>query len=321
METSSYAIEVEGLTKHFGRVLALDAVTFKIPAGVIAGFVGPNGSGKTTTMRVLATLLRQDAGVARVFGHEVTTFAEARKVRHLIGFMPDYFGLYTDMTAAEYLDFFGAAYKIPTATRKPLVDDILSLVNLTEKRDTLVSGLSRGMQQKLSLGRCLVHSPQLLILDEPASGLDPRARIELMELLREMKKMGKTVFISSHILSELHTLCDTVVIMEQGRSVYTGGLTQASDDIMAGRRFLELMVSGDPDPAAEFLKGLEGVVAIRRKERLLVVEHATSLDSADIVAACVGRGVRVEEARRVSANLEEIFMHMTDKTAVGAEGV
>ncbi len=307
------AIEVENLTKRFGKVVAVDNMSFKIPPGVIAGFVGPNGSGKTTTMRILATLLKQDAGSARVFGLDTRTPA-AKQVRHMIGFMPDYFGLYTDMTPAEYLDFFGAAYRIPAEKRQQLVNDVLTLVNLTEKRDSLISGLSRGMQQKLSLGRCLIHSPQLLLLDEPASGLDPRARIELMELLREMKNMGKTIFISSHILSELHTLCDMVVIIEKGRTVFTGGLAEASDDVMKGRRFLELTVNTDPDVAAEFVKTIPGVTSIRRKEQVLLVEHGAQLSSTAIIASCVKQQIGIEEARKGSANLEEIFMHMTGGT-------
>jgi len=305
------ALEISGLTKRFGKVLAVDDLSFSIPSGVIAGFVGPNGSGKTTTMRILATLLRQDSGGAQIFGHDLRDPSAARQVRHLIGFMPDYFGLYTDMTAGECLDFFGAAYRIPLAKRLRLVDDILTLVNLTDKKDALISGLSRGMQQKLSLGRCLIHSPQLLLLDEPASGLDPRARIELMELLREMKNMGKTVFISSHILSELHTLCDVVVIIEKGRCVYTGGLAEASDDVMAGRRVMELTVASDPEAATEFLKTLAGVVEIQRRQQCLIVEHTTQLASAEIIDACVKQNIRLDEARRSSANLEEIFMHVT----------
>lgn len=308
---SQYAIAIEGLTKRFGRVVALDRITFQIPHGVIAGFVGPNGSGKTTTMRVIATLLKQDAGTARVFGYDTRAPQEARQVRHCIGYMPDYFGLYTDMTPAEYLDFFGAAYRLPAEKRTRLVGDILALMNLTDKRDTLISGLSRGMQQKLSLGRALIHSPKVLLLDEPASGLDPRARIELMELLRELKTMGKTIFISSHILSELHHLCDMVVILEKGCTVFSGSIEEASAGVMAGRCFMELTVSSDPDAAAAVLQALKGVNAIRRKERVLLVEHDSQLPSADIVEACVRANVRVDEARRGSADLEEIFMHLT----------
>jgi ABC-2 type transport system ATP-binding protein len=305
------AIEISGLTKRFGKVLALDNLSLTVPYGVIAGFVGPNGSGKTTTMRVLATLMKQDSGSARVFGYDTRSLSAVKQVRHSIGFMPDYFGLYTDMTAGEYLDFFAAAYRIPAEKRLKLVDDMLALVNLTEKKDTLISGLSRGMQQKLSLGRSIVHSPQLLLLDEPASGLDPRARIELMELLRELKNMGKTIFISSHILTELQNLCDMVVIIERGHGVYAGSMADASDGVMEGRSFAELKVASDPDAAAETLKNVEGIQGIRRKEQLLLIEHAPELSSADIVDACVKQGIRVEEIRKGSANLEEIFMHMT----------
>jgi len=305
------AIEIQNLTKRFGGVQALNKLSFGIPCGVIAGFVGPNGSGKTTTMRILATLLKQDSGSAKVFGDSASSQSKAKLVRHSIGFMPDYFGLYTDMTAGEYLDFFAAAYRIPPEKREGLVSDMLALVSLSDKKDTLISGLSRGMQQKLSLGRALIHSPRLLLLDEPASGLDPRARIELMELLRELKRMGKTVFISSHILSELQHLCDMVVIIEKGHEVYCGSMADASENLMAGRGFAELIVAGDPDAAAEVLKLLEGVQGIRRNERQLLIEHSPELSTADIVDACVKQGIRVEEMKRGSANLEEIFMQMT----------
>jgi ABC-2 type transport system ATP-binding protein len=309
------AIEIRGVTKRFGTVTALNDLSFDIPPGVIAGFVGPNGSGKTTTIRILATLLRQDHGSARVFGFDTRSPSAAKQVRHVIGYMPDYFGLYTDMTAGEYLDFFGAAYRIPSAKRARLVDDMLSLTNLTEKKDTLISGMSRGMQQKLSLGRALIHSPKLLLLDEPASGLDPRARIELMELLRELKRMGKTIFISSHILSELHNLCDLVVILEQGTAVYTGSLEDASNGVLEGRNFIELDIASDPDQAAAFLDSLDGVQGVRQEDRVLLVEYGSQLASADIIDACVRQGVRLGEARRGSADLEEIFMHMTGSNA------
>ena len=314
------AVEVTGLSKRFGRSVALNDLSFRVPRGEITGFVGPNGSGKTTTLRVLATLLKQDNGQALVFGYDTRSPAAARHVRHMIGFMPDYFGLYRDMTPAEYLDFFGAAYRVPAARRQRLVDDILSLVNLAEKRDTLVSGLSRGMQQKLSLGRALVHSPDLLLLDEPASGLDPRARIELMELLRELRNMGKTIFVSSHILSELHNLCDSVVIIEDGHAVYAGRLEQASDNVMHGRHYVELTVEGDPDGAARVLDAMGGVRGLRRKKALFLVEHAPDISSADIIASCDKGGVRLLEAKRGSANLEDVFMTLTGREEEEAGG-
>ncbi|MFT5241313.1 MAG: ABC-2 type transport system ATP-binding protein [Candidatus Promineifilaceae bacterium] len=306
-----FAIEISGLKKRFDSLWAVDDLSFKVPSGVIAGFVGPNGSGKTTTMRVLATLLKQDEGTARVFGIDTRSEEGAKRVRHAIGFMPDYFGLYSDMTAGEYLQFFGAAYRIPPAKRDALVGDILSLVNLDEKHDTLISGLSRGMQQKLSLGRCLIHSPKLLLLDEPASGLDPRARIELMELLRELRNMGKTIFISSHILSELHSLCDMVVIIDKGKPVFTGSIEDASHGVLAGKQFLELTIGSDLESAATLIEGIEGVLSLRRKDSLVLVEHDETTSSAAILKTCVNQDVVVEEARRGSKNLEEIFMHMT----------
>lgn len=305
------ALDVRGLVKKYGTLAALDGLTFQVPAGVIAGFVGPNGAGKTTTMRVLATLLKPDAGRARIFGMDVQRHDTAKEVRHALGFMPDYFGLYNDMTAGEYLDFFAAAYRIPLRTRETLVNDILAIVGLTVKKDTLIAGLSRGMQQRLSLGRCLVHSPRLLLLDEPASGLDPRARIELMELLRELRRMGKTIFISSHILSELHHLCDMVVIVEKGKLVYSGTLADASNHLRAGRQYMELLVAGDAGAAMALLQEMTGVGEVRREGQMIFVEYGEPLESGTIINFCVAKGIRLEEARRGQARLEEIFMTLT----------
>lgn len=308
-----YAIEIRGLTKRYESLKALDDVTFSIPKGVIAGFVGPNGCGKTTTMRTLATLLKQDSGVAKVFGHDTRSALAQHKVRHAIGFMPDYFGLYTDMTAGEYLEFFAAAYRIPGGKRRSLVDDILALVNLEEKKDTLIAGLSRGMQQRLTLGRCLIHSPDLLLLDEPASGLDPRARIELMELLKELKAMGKTIFISSHILSELGNLCDMVVIMEAGKLVFVGPMEEASSTVLKGRAFMELTVESDIDTAVTLLTDLTGVLGVRTQNNQLFVEHEDSVQGYDIIRACMDNNIILQSAKRGEANLEEIFMHLTNQ--------
>jgi ABC-2 type transport system ATP-binding protein len=192
-----------------------------------------------------------------------------------------------------------------------LIQDILELVNLTEKADTLIAGLSRGMQQKLSLGRCLIHSPELLLLDEPASGLDPRARIELLALLRELKAMGKTIFISSHILSELHNLCDTVVIINGGRQVYAGDVEEASRGVLQGRKVLELAVEGDADRASAFLKEQPGVLGVRHEGRQIVLDITEEQSTADLIEACVKAGIRIEAALPAAANLEQIFMHLT----------
>lgn len=310
--STEFAIEVTELSKHYGELKAVDKLSFQVPPGVICGFVGPNGSGKTTTMRVLATLLRPDGGTAKVFNYDTQNVIDAKQVRHTIGFMPDYFGLYNDMTGGEYLDFFAAAYRIPMQKRLVLVDDILAVVGLADKKDTLIGGLSRGMQQRLSLGRCLVHSPKLLLLDEPASGLDPRARIELMELLRELRSMGKTILISSHILSELHHLCDTVVIIERGKLVFAGTIAEASRQMRQGLRFMELMLCLMTDDAVAKVKAIAGVRNVRAEGNMLVVEFTEPLTSAELIERCLRDGIRLDEARRSEARLEEIFMQFTD---------
>ncbi|MCJ8329474.1 MAG: ABC transporter ATP-binding protein [Lentisphaeria bacterium] len=305
------AIEVRNLTKCYGDFKALDDLTFTVPAGVICGFVGPNGSGKTTTMRILSTLLKSNEGIAKVFDLDTHNLIDIKEVRHNIGYMPDYFGLYTDMTSSEYLEFFSAAYRIPAKKRHSLIDDILTIIGLSDKKDTLIAGLSRGMQQRLSLGRCLVHSPKLLLLDEPASGLDPRARIELMELLRELKNMGKTILISSHILSELHNLVDMVVIIESGKLIYSGTLENASKQLRQGQHFIELTIESDIDEAMASFKGLDEILDIRNQGPVIYIEHSDNLSSADIIAFCYEKNIRLEEAKRSEARLEEIFMTLT----------
>src|SRR5215510_6188230 len=221
-ENSVPAVQTTGLTRLYGSMIALNALTLTVNRGDLFGFIGSNGAGKTTTLRILATFLAPSGGKAEVLGHDVVH--DADRVRHIIGYMPDFFGVYKDMEVTEYLDFFGACYKIPSAQREKTVNDVLELVGLTEKKGALVGALSRGMQQRLVLARVLIHDPQLLLLDEPASGLDPRARIEMMEVLRELQRLGKTIFISSHILSELAELCDSVTIIDRGKTKYSGSM-------------------------------------------------------------------------------------------------
>src|SRR5438093_3414313 len=212
------AVQTFALTRLYGSMIALNALNLTVNRGDLFGFIGSNGAGKTTTLRILATFLAPSAGEALVLGHDVVRDADA--FRHIIGYMPDFFGVYKDMEVTEYLDFFGACYKIPTIQREKTVNDVLELVGLTEKKGTLIGALSRGMQQRLGLARVLIHDPQVLLLDEPASGLDPRARIEMMAILQELQRMGKTIVISSHILSELQTLCNRVAIIERGKLIY-----------------------------------------------------------------------------------------------------
>src|SRR5499426_456878 len=245
------AVQTIGLTRTYGAMVALNSLDLMIHRGDLFGFIGSNGAGKTTTLRILATFLTPTAGQAIVLGHDVVREADA--VRHVIGYMPDFFGVYKDMEVTEYLDFFGACYKIPTAQREKTVNDVLELVGLSEKKGALIGALSRGMQQRLGLARVLIHDPQVLLLDEPASGLDPRARIEMMAILQELQRMGKTIIISSHILSELQTLCNRVAIIERGKLIYTGPVQGVRDQMATGRIFW-VRVLGDQTTAVNLLK-------------------------------------------------------------------
>src|SRR5438067_3692426 len=245
------AVQTIGLTRTYGQMVALNNLDLTIQRGDLFGFIGSNGAGKTTTLRILATFLTPSAGQARVLGHDVVRDADA--VRHIIGYMPDFFGVYKDMEVTEYLDFFGACYKIPSSQREKTVNDVLELVGLSEKKGALIGALSRGMQQRLGLARVLIHDPQVLLLDEPASGLDPRARIEMMAILQELQKLGKTIIISSHILSELQTLCNRVAIIEKGRLIYSGPVQGVRDQMSTGR-VIWVRVTSDQTRALEILK-------------------------------------------------------------------
>lgn len=252
-------IETKDLRKRYGKFDAVNGLSLEVPAGSIYGFVGPNGAGKTTTMRMLTTLTRPSSGEARVAGHSV--LEEPRAVRRAIGYMPDEFGVYDDMRVWEYLDFFAACYDIPEANRKKLIDDLLELVDLTHRRDDMVDKLSRGMKQRLSLARTLAHDPAILILDEPASGLDPRARVEIRELLVELSKMGKTIFFSSHILADVSEICTHIGIVEAGRMVAQGSMQDMRAQLMPHR---EIVVTVRDNETAEKVKtavmAVQGVV-------------------------------------------------------------
>ncbi|MFL7790503.1 MAG: ABC transporter ATP-binding protein, partial [Anaerolineae bacterium] len=226
-------VETRGLVKRYGRLMAVKGLDLVVEEGAVFGFVGPNGAGKTTTMRILATLLRPTSGEAWVAGCSV--YKQRRDVRRAIGYMPDFFGVYGDMRVWEYLDFFSACYEIPADARRQLVGDLLELVDLSHRRDDYVDALSRGMKQRLCLARALAHDPKVLILDEPASGLDPRARVEIRELLRELQAMGKTIFVSSHILSEIEEVCTHIGIIEAGQLVATGTMEEMWQLIQAHR--------------------------------------------------------------------------------------
>src|SRR6187401_175382 len=266
------AVQTSGLTRAYGSMIALNSLDLTVNRGDLFGFIGSNGAGKTTTLRILATFLAPSAGTAQILGHDVVRDADA--VRHVIGYMPDFFGVYKDMEVTEYLDFFGACYKIPTAQREKTVNDVLELVGLSEKKGAIIGALSRGMQQRLGLARVLIHDPKVLLLDEPASGLDPRARIEMMAILQELQRMGKTIIISSHILSELQTLCNRVAIIERGKLIYSGPV-QGVRDQMATGRIVWVRVATDTDQAIQMLKTRPEITEISRVDGQVKVTLAS----------------------------------------------
>ncbi len=277
--------------------------------GDLFGFIGSNGAGKTTTLRILATFLAPSAGTAQILGRDVVREADA--VRHVIGYMPDFFGVYKDMEVTEYLDFFGACYKIPTAQREKTVNDVLELVGLTEKKGALIGALSRGMQQRLGLARVLIHDPQLLLLDEPASGLDPRARIEMMAVLQELQRLGKTIIISSHILSELQSLCNRVGIIEKGRLIYSGPVQGVRDQVSQAR-VVWVRVSSDQTQAMDLLKARKEIAEVAATDGEIKVTLAgADIEHSVVADILVHGGAKIIELREDEIGLEEVFMRVT----------
>jgi ABC-2 type transport system ATP-binding protein len=303
------AVQTFALTRIYGATVALNALDLTVEKGDLFGFIGSNGAGKTTTLRILATFLTPSGGSATILGHDVVRDADA--VRHTIGYMPDFFGVYKDMEVTEYLDFFGACYRIPSAQREKTVRDVLELVGLREKTGALIGALSRGMQQRLGLARVLIHDPQVLLLDEPASGLDPRARIEMMAILQELQRMGKTILISSHILSELETLCNRVAIIERGRLIYTGPVQGVRDQMAAGRIFW-VKVLGELDKPRDLLQARKEVQAVEALDgRLKVTLHDHETDPSCVAETLVHGGVRLIGLEEEELGLEEVFLRVT----------
>lgn len=303
------AVQTFGLTRLYGNITALDKLDLTVNQGDLFGFIGSNGAGKTTTLRILATFLAPSSGSAQILGRDLLKEADA--VRHVIGYMPDFFGVYKDMEVTEYLDFFGACYKIPTAQREKTVNDVLELVGLTDKKGALIGALSRGMQQRLGLARVLIHDPQLLLLDEPASGLDPRARIEMMAILQELQRLGKTIIISSHILSELQTLCNRVAIIEKGRLIYSGPVQGVRDQMSQGR-VVWVRVSTEQAQAIDLLKARKEIAEVIVTDGEIKVTLAGEDIEHSIVADILVRGgAKLTELREDEIGLEEVFMRVT----------
>ncbi|MFN8857062.1 MAG: ATP-binding cassette domain-containing protein [Planctomycetaceae bacterium] len=305
------AIEVVNLSHAFGSRWAVRNASFVVPQGSLHGFVGPNGAGKTTTLKSICTLLIPHSGTIRVLGLDVVS--QSHEVRRRLGFMPDHFSMYRRMTVFEYLDFFAAAYGIPLAQRDKVIDEVLVLTDMDGRRDELVGGLSRGMQQRVALSRVLVSDPDVLLLDEPASGLDPRARIELMEILRELKRMGKTIFVSSHILSELAELCDSVTIIDSGRIKYNGSIAGLLKRSTTHAGFRIGLAAGSPD-ATERLSGLPGVITCSRLEgtdeyRVEMVQRPDAGNQ--LLKEVIALGIQVHSFGEDRRHLNEAFMDLT----------
>ncbi len=302
-------IQTINLTKRYGKLVALDNLNLQIQDGECFGYIGPNGAGKTTTIKILATLLQPTWGEARVCDQVIGY--ESRKIRPLIGYVPDFFGAYEDMVVQEYLEFFASAYNITGKERTRIVGDVFELTDLTHKRDALVDSLSRGMQQRLSIARVLLHDPRVLLLDEPASGLDPRARIEIRELLKELRNMGKTIVISSHILHELAELCTTIGIIEHGQMLYHGPI----EDIVKRARLatkVHVRVAEQQDLAALMLQKVKGVRGIEEQNGGLIVEMDDEThDFSHIAASLVSNNFKIREIKEEEVNLETAFMRLT----------
>ncbi len=302
-------IQTINLTKRYGKLVALSGLHLNIEDGECFGYIGPNGAGKTTTIRILATLLQPTWGEAKVCGY--TVGYESRLIRPLIGYVPDFFGAYEDMVVQEYLEFFAAAYNIHGDQRKRVVGDVLELTDLAYKRDDYVDSLSRGMKQRLSVARVLLHDPKVLFLDEPASGLDPRARIEMRELLKELHRMGKTIIISSHILHELAELCTTIGIIERGELLFQGPLA----DIIARTRSgttVEIKVAARQDLASAVLQKLDAVSNVESEDgRLLVSLKRETHDFSFLARALLVAKLPLQEIKEEHVNLETAFMRLT----------
>ena len=308
-------LKIEHLTKHYGSFPALQDLNLEIPERQLHGFLGPNGAGKTTTMRILATLMTPTSGKAFIDGVDI--IRKPHEARKLIGYMPDFFGTYDNLTCREYLDFYGRCYRIGAKERRKMADQLLDLIQLSDKRDAYVDTLSRGMKQRLCLARSLIHDPKLLILDEPASGMDPRARADMKGILRTLREMGKTVLISSHILPEMSELVDSLTILNHGRLVLSEDVQSLSAQMKVNAPLEIRLAEGSGEEAVEgvvtCLKELPNVTEILQPEPYLL---RIRLDGGDeqctqTLREMAGRGLPVTDFHRVPMNLEQIFMEVT----------
>ncbi|GIN70700.1 ABC transporter [Bacillus sp. J14TS2] len=305
-------IETINLTKKYGSFTALNELNLKIEKGTVFGFVGHNGAGKSTTFSILATLLAPTSGAAYVNGYDVTT--EPKKVRNHIGYMPDFFGVYDQFKTVEYLDFYGASYGISAAERRLLIPQLLELVNLSNKGDVYVDVLSRGMKQRLCLARSLIHDPEVLILDEPASGLDPRARIEMREVLKELKNMGKTILISSHILPELAQMCDELGVITNGELVASGSVASIQNQLQANK-VINVKLASDVEKAVSFFEDDPRVSTITKNEKytdmLSFAFTGSDAEQIELLKKALDSGLAILGFSQEESNLEDVFLEIT----------
>jgi ABC-2 type transport system ATP-binding protein len=337
LSTPTLAIETRSLTRYYGKLAAVQDLNLAIPQGSLFGLIGPNGAGKTTTLRMLAGLLDPSSGEILVNGQPVNQ--KGNDLRRQIGYMPDFFGVYEDLLVWEYLDFFARCYNLPGNRRAQVIDELLDLVDLTEKRNAYVHTLSRGMRQRLCLAHAMVHDPQVLLLDEPASGLDPRARVEMRELLRELGAMGKTVVLSSHILAELAELCDSIGIIERGHLVVSGRLDDVRARVQAGRK-LRIRLLADVDRIETLLHDHPGVgqvypangtngsgshegepaTATEAEQKPATIQGAGELEVnftgdenavADLLETLIAQKARIASFSETNTGLEEVFLRLT----------
>lgn len=302
-------IETINLTKNYNKFEALKGLNLQIEKGDIFGFIGPNGAGKTTTIRILSTLLTPTAGRATINGIDV--MRNPYEIKKIIGYMPDSFGVYDGMRLREYLDFFGAAYKIPSKKRRAIIDDVLTLTDMTSRADDYVSAFSRGMKQRCCLAKTLIHDPQVLLLDEPASGLDPRARIEIKELLKALRDMGKTILISSHILSELGDMCTKIGIIEKGTLLAFGNHREILRSMRQNKE-IRLQVLDGADKAAAILAEFSGIDNVEHAGNEFQMETTMNNEElSSVLSRLVRDGVRVLSFGEQEGTLEDVFLHVT----------
>lgn len=302
-------LQINHLYKNYGKYQAVNDLNLHVPKGDLFGFVGPNGAGKTTTIRMVCGLMPPSAGSIRING--VDALENPKEIKRQIGYVPDFFGVYDNLKVSEYMDFYGSMYRMTSKEIAAVADDLLELVNLSDKKEVYVDTLSRGMKQRLCVARALIHNPALLVLDEPNSGLDPRARVEMKELLQNLRSMGKTIVISSHILSELSEMCNSIGIMDHGRLITAGKIEDVMTHVFGGNK-LVISVCGEMEPAVRMLKEHAQVKVDAVGEKDIHISHSMQENEiAQMIAQMIESGIVVTGFYKEEGNLESLFMQLT----------